>query len=145
MSAKMALETAVPIVRTFRSHPSSLYPVRQFIREQAAASSLSQETADDVVLATSEACVNAVLHAPTRTVTVTWRCARGCAEVLVQDEGIFHRRIPMPEIEGPTGPAGRGILLMTALMDEVTIQEGTPREPGTLVRLLKCEPGVLRH
>ncbi|MDP9342273.1 MAG: ATP-binding protein [Actinomycetota bacterium] len=132
----MALQTAVPVVRTFRSHPSSLYPVRQFIREQAAANALSQAVADDVVLATSEACVNAVLHASTRTVRVTWRCAAGCTEVVVEDEGIFDRQLPMPEIDGPTG---RGILLMTALMDEITIREGTPRRPGTMVRLVKCE------
>ncbi len=135
----MALQAALPVVRTFRSHPSSLYPVRQFIREQASANALSQAVTDDVVLATSEACVNAVLHASTRTIRVTWRCAVGCAEVLVEDDGIFHRRLPMPEMDGPSG---RGILLMTAVMDEVTIREGTPRHPGTLVRLVKCEPGV---
>jgi anti-sigma regulatory factor (Ser/Thr protein kinase) len=134
----MALQAALPVVRTFRSHPSSLYPVRQFIREQASANSLSQAVTDDVVLATSEACVNAVLHAATRTIKVTWRCAVGCAEVLIEDHGIFNRRVPIPEVNGPIG---RGILLMTALMDEVTIREGTPRRPGTLVRLVKCEPG----
>jgi anti-sigma regulatory factor (Ser/Thr protein kinase) len=138
----MALQAALPVVRTFRSHPSSLYPVRQFIREQASANSLSQAVTDDVVLATSEACVNAVLHATTRMIKVSWRCAVGCAEVVVEDEGIFHRRLPMPEMNGPSG---RGILLMTALMDEVTIREGTPRQPGTLVRLVKCEPGVSRY
>jgi anti-sigma regulatory factor (Ser/Thr protein kinase) len=135
----MSLQTALPVVRTFRSHPSSLFPVRQFIREQAAANALSQPIIDDVVLAASEACVNAVLHASTRTVTVTWRCAAGCAEVLIEDEGIFNRRVPIPEIDGPSG---RGILLMTAVMDEVAIREGTPRQPGTAVRLLKCEPGA---
>ena len=137
----MALQAALPVVRTFRSHPSSLYPVRQFIREQASANELSQAVTDDVVLATSEACVNAVLHATTRTIKVTWRCAVGCAEVLVQDEGIFNRRLPMPEMNGPTG---RGILLMTAVMDEVSIREGTPRRPGTQVRLVKCEPDASR-
>jgi serine/threonine-protein kinase RsbW len=142
MTPKMALQTPLPVVRTFRSHPSSLYPVRQFIREQAAVNAVSQSLTDDVVLATSEACVNAVLHASTRTVTVTWRYASGCAEVLIEDEGIFHRRLPIPEIDGPSG---RGILLMTAVMDEVTIREGTPRRPGTVVRLKKCEPGATAH
>jgi anti-sigma regulatory factor (Ser/Thr protein kinase) len=132
----MALQAALPVVRTFRSHPSSLYPVRQFIREQASANSLSQEVTDDVVLAASEACVNAVLHASTRMIKVTWRCAVGCAEIVVEDEGIFNRRVPMLEVDGPSG---RGILLMTAVMDEVSIREGTPRQPGTRVRLVKCE------
>ncbi len=56
-----------------------------------------------------------------------------------QDECVFQRRRPMPEIEGPSG---RGILLMMAVMDEVTIREGNPREPGTQVRLRKCQSEI---
>jgi len=133
------LEAVAPVIRSFRAHPSSLYQVRQFIRLQAEAASLNQETTDDFLLAVSEACVNAVLHSSSRTVRVSWRHAGGCAEVMVQDEGIFHRRLPMPEIEGPSG---RGILLMMAVMDEVTIREGNPREPGTQVRLRKCQSEI---
>jgi anti-sigma regulatory factor (Ser/Thr protein kinase) len=133
------LEAVVPVIRSFRAHPSSLYQVRQFIRQQAEDSDLSGEMTDDLLLAVSEACVNAVLHSSSRMVKVSWRHSGGCAEVLVQDEGIFNRRLPMPEIDGPSG---RGILLMMAVMDEVTIHEGTSREPGTQVRLRKCESGL---
>ena len=130
------LEAAAPIVRAFRSHPSSLYQVRQFVRGQAATAGLSQPMIDDVLLATSEACVNAVLHSSSRTVKVTWRFADPCIEIQVADEGVFQRRVPLPEIDHT---AGRGILLMTAVMDQVSIQEGTDRSPGTVVRLMKCE------
>jgi anti-sigma regulatory factor (Ser/Thr protein kinase) len=123
------------VVRSFRAHPSSLYQVRQFIRQQAETGQLSHEMTDDLLLAVSEACVNAVLHSSSRTVRVAWRYSAGCAEVVVQDEGVFHRRLPMPELDGPSG---RGILLMMAVMDEVTIHEGTARSPGTQVRLRKC-------
>jgi anti-sigma regulatory factor (Ser/Thr protein kinase) len=132
------LEATVPVVRSFRSHPSSLYQVRQFIRSQASTAALSQPTTDDVLLATSEACVNSVLHSSSRTVRVTWRSSEGCVEVQVSDEGVFQRRVPLAEFD-QTG--GRGILLMTAVMDEVSIHEGTPRSPGTVVRLVKCEQG----
>jgi serine/threonine-protein kinase RsbW len=131
------IEATVPVVRAFRSHPSSLYQVRQFVRGQATAAGLSEPVADDILLATSEACVNAVLHSSSRTVKVTWRASDRCVEVQVADEGVFQRRVPLPEIDQS---AGRGILLMTAVMDEVTIQEGTERSPGTVVRLMKCEP-----
>jgi anti-sigma regulatory factor (Ser/Thr protein kinase) len=130
------LETVTPVERNFRSHPSSLYQVRQFVRAQSEAGHLSQETTDDLLLAVSEACVNAVLHSQSRTVRVSWRQAGGCAEVTVADEGVFQRRLPMPELDGPSG---RGILLMMAVMDEVTIHEGSARSPGTQVRLRKCE------
>jgi anti-sigma regulatory factor (Ser/Thr protein kinase) len=132
------LEATVPVVRSFRAHPSSLYQVRQFIRSQASSARLSQQTTDDVLLAASEACVNAVLHSSSRTVRVTWRASEGCVEVQVSDEGVFNRHVPIPELD-QTG--GRGILLMTAVMDEITIQEGTPNSPGTVVRLVKCEQG----
>jgi serine/threonine-protein kinase RsbW len=131
------LEATVPVIRAFRSHPSSLYQVRQFVRSQALASGLSDPITDDILLATSEACVNAVLHSTSRTVRVTWRASDQCVEIQVADEGVFQRRVPLPEVDQT---AGRGILLMTAVMDEVTIQEGTDRSPGTVVRLMKCEP-----
>ena len=130
------LEATVPVVRAFRSHPSSLYQVRQFVRSQAVAAGLSEAVTDDILLATSEACVNAVLHSSSRSVKVTWRASDRCVEVQVADEGVFQRRVPLLEIDHT---AGRGILLMTAVMDEVTIQEGTQRSPGTVVRLMKCE------
>jgi anti-sigma regulatory factor (Ser/Thr protein kinase) len=129
------LEAVAPVVRSFRAHPSSLYQVRQFIRQQAEIAQLPGEVTDDLLLAVSEACVNAVLHSSSRSVKVAWRRSNSCAEVVVQDEGIFQRRLPMPEIDGPSG---RGILLMMAVMDEVTIQEGTTRSPGTQVRLRRC-------
>jgi anti-sigma regulatory factor (Ser/Thr protein kinase) len=131
------MEAIAPVVRSFRAHPSSLYQVRQFIRQQAEVVQLPREMTDDLLLAVSEACVNAVLHSSSRTVRVAWRHSGGCAEVVVHDEGVFQRRLPMPEIDGS---GGRGILLMMAVMDEVTIREGTARQPGTHVRLHRCNP-----
>ena len=55
-------------------------------------------------------------------------------EVEIRDEGIFRRRVPMPEFDGG---GGHGIPLMMALMDEVVVREGTETDPGTLVRLVK--------
>jgi serine/threonine-protein kinase RsbW len=129
------MEAIAPVVRSFRAHPSSLYQVRQFIRQQSETVDLPGEVVDDLLLAVSEACVNAVLHSSSRTVKVAWRYSAGCAEVVVHDEGVFQRRLPMPELDGPSG---RGILLMMAVMDEVTIHEGTSRTPGTQVRLRRC-------
>ncbi len=73
------LDAVMPVIRSFRAHPSSLYQVRQFIRQQAENASLNGEITDDLLLAVSEACVNAVLHSSSRTVKVSWRHAGGCA------------------------------------------------------------------
>ena len=126
-----------PVSQTFPALPSALYEVRKFIREEAERAGLSALSANDVVLAVSEACANAVLHSGSSEMEVTWRHERelDCVEATVRDEGVFLRRVPIPEIDRTSG---HGIPLMMALMDEVGVKEGTARAPGTTVRLVKC-------
>jgi anti-sigma regulatory factor (Ser/Thr protein kinase) len=94
---------------------------------------LDEATVADVVLAVSEASANAILHTNTPTVEVTFRVGGETVMVQIEDDGVFQRRIPIPELDG----RGRGIPLMMALVDEVSIREGTPAKPGTRVRLVK--------
>jgi anti-sigma regulatory factor (Ser/Thr protein kinase) len=118
-----------------RAHPSSVRLVRQFIREQVATSGFEDDEAD-ILLAVSEAANNAVLHSGTDEVIVTWRVSGHCAEIVIEDRGLFRHRIPMPAL-GDQG--GRGIPLMMAAMDEVDISPGSEERPGTTVRLRKCK------
>jgi len=126
--------TKFPVNRSFRAHPSALSQVREFVRDQSSADGLDQETCDDLVLAISEACVNAVIHTGSARFEVSWRSQDASVEILVKDEGVFDSKVPVPEIDGT---AGRGIPIMLALVDEVTIREGTPSTPGTVVRFVK--------
>jgi anti-sigma regulatory factor (Ser/Thr protein kinase) len=121
------------IARSFRAHPSALYKIRTFVRELASEHGVPETAADDLVLAVSEASANAMLHTNSPRIEVAFRATKASVEVLVQDAGVFHRRLPLPEFDGH----GRGIPLMMALMDEVAIREGTPARPGTSVRLVK--------
>ena len=59
-----------------------------------------------------------------------------CIEVTITDQGVFVRRVPIPEFERTSG---HGIPLMMALMDEVGVKEGSERNPGTTVTLRKCQ------
>jgi anti-sigma regulatory factor (Ser/Thr protein kinase) len=120
--------------RAFPSHPSSLHEIRRFLRERAGESGLPDDVAGDMVLAASEACANAVLHSESGLVEVTWVDSMDRVEVRVADQGVFRRRVPLQEVDG-TG--GHGIQMMMALMDEVTVREGTDLQPGTVVRLVK--------
>jgi len=122
-------------VRSFAARPAVLREIRMYVREQAADAGVPTETTDDLVLAVSEACANVVLHSGSSQVHIAFVNDRDCVEIEIRDEGVFNRRIPMPEFEGTQG---HGIPLMIALMDEVLIQEGTKRRGGTLVRLRKC-------
>jgi anti-sigma regulatory factor (Ser/Thr protein kinase) len=129
--------TALPVTRAFRAHPSALSQVRGFVRDQATADGLDGETVDDLVLAISEACVNAVIHTSSARVQLSWQKREGHVEIAVRDEGVFERKVPIPEFDGT---AGRGIPIMLALVDEVTIREGTLSHPGTVVRFVKHLP-----
>ena len=124
-----------PVTRTFRAHPSALYEVRQFVRALSEGDRLPPQMTGDLLVAVSEACANSILHTNTPQVRVTWRSSADCVELEILDEGIFKRRVRMPEIEGS---GGHGISLMMALVDELSIREGTPASPGTVVRLVKC-------
>jgi len=93
---------------------------------------------DDLVLAVSEACANAIVHTNSPSVDVGCTLSSDVLAIEVRDEGVFRRRVAMPEFDGH----GRGIPLMTALVDEITIKEGTPERPGTLVRLIKYRTAV---
>lgn len=77
-----------------------------------------------------------MLHTSSPSIRVTWRLDGPCVSVEVRDAGVFRRRAPMPEIQGK---GGHGIPLMMALVDEMTIREGTATRPGTMVRLVKCQ------
>lgn len=120
--------------RTFPATPGSLAEVRDFLRRQASAAGLSEAATDDLLLAVSEACANAVLHSGSQEFDVEWRDGPGAVEVAVRDRGTFRRRVRVTEVEGP---GGFGIPLMTALADRVEISEGTASDPGTRVRITK--------
>ena len=124
----------VPSVRSFRAHPSALHNVREFVRDQGAEVGLPSMLVDDLLIAVSEACANALLHTNSSQVRVMWQANGHAVAVEVRDEGIFRRHVPSAD---PNAVGGHGIPLMIAVMDEVTFIEGTPARPGTVVRLVR--------
>ena len=104
-------------------------------RQAAEDEGLSPATINDIILAVSEACANAVLHSGSDEMVVTWRRSGDCVETVIKDGGTFVRRVPIPEVDKTRG---HGIPLMMALMDEVGVHEGNEGNPGTTVRLVKC-------
>jgi len=127
--------TIVPDVKSFRAHPSALFEIRQFVRDRAAAAALAEAVTNDLLLAVSEAAANSIIHTTTADIQLRWTMDADCIQIEVRDRGIFRKRVPMPEVEGR---GGHGIQLMMAVVDRVTIEEGTQLRPGTLVRLEKC-------
>jgi anti-sigma regulatory factor (Ser/Thr protein kinase) len=118
---------------TFPAELSALAAMRELIRRFAVQDSVDAAIGDDLVLAVSEACTNAILHSGSGTVHITWRARGDCVRISVRDEGVFRRAVSTSEATG-----GRGILIMMAMMDEVAIREGTIKHPGTTVSLVHC-------
>jgi anti-sigma regulatory factor (Ser/Thr protein kinase) len=135
-NAPNASKAVLPVVQSFRAHPSALYKIRRFVRDRAGDASLPAQMVEDLTLAVSEACANSIIHTTTPDVRVSWTASGDCVEVEVRDRGIFKRRVRMPEIDGR---GSHGIPLMMALVDELSFREGTPAHPGTTVRLVKCQ------
>jgi anti-sigma regulatory factor (Ser/Thr protein kinase) len=121
------------VIRRFPAKPDALGAIRRFVRAKATEATLGLERAEELALAVSEAAANTIRHTESDEIRLTCRADGDSMVVEVVDNGVFKDRLPVPELE----PGGRGILLMTAFVDELAIREGTPARPGTVVRLVK--------
>ena len=122
----------------FPSTPEAVPRIREFVREHVEPPPPDVETLDDLVLAVSEACNNAVLHSTSPEVRIRLTVYPAAVTVEVEDAGLFEPGSTEADDpwEGPT-PRGRGITIMLALADEMWIRKGLPEAPGTLIRLVK--------
>jgi anti-sigma regulatory factor (Ser/Thr protein kinase) len=124
------------VTRTFAADQAQLSSVRAFVRQHAVESSFSL-VADDLVLAANEAFANSIAHSDSSRISVSVASERARIEIEIRDQGVFLRRAPIPELDGE---GHRGLQLIMAIMDEVTIVAGREDEPGTVIRLVKHKP-----
>jgi anti-sigma regulatory factor (Ser/Thr protein kinase) len=125
----------MPVVkRSFPAEATSLREVRDFIRQRAKEVALFNRDADDLILAVSEVCANAVQHAESGNFIVSWTGGlRQPTEVKVRDDGVFGSR----GLGYYSTSRGIGLPLTAALVDELSIARGTAAHPGTEVRIVK--------
>ena len=128
--------------------PSStrqLGPLRARLRRILRGLSLPEATVHDLVLATNEAVVNAMVHGngldETRPVELTLQVVEGALMVEVRDQGPGFNwrewvRRARDRKTNPEALQGRGILVMTTVVDEIAYHD-----PGNLVRLIKRHAG----
>jgi anti-sigma regulatory factor (Ser/Thr protein kinase) len=123
-------------MQTFLANPQSLAAIRELVRAWAIEAALDERIAGDAVLAASEASTNAVLHSGGALVHVEVTVLASCIRITVQDDGIFDRWVSSAHDDR----GGRGLQIIMALMDEVTLTEGSREHPGTRVTMTKCVP-----
>jgi anti-sigma regulatory factor (Ser/Thr protein kinase) len=120
---------------TYAADASILREIRARI-EEIAQRLLSPRECEDLKVAVTEACANAVLHSGTNEVRVTITpLGSSCIEVLIEDDGLY-RQVPSP-VDGDS-KAHRGLILMAAMVDDLSLHRGTDGAAGTQVRLRKC-------
>src|SRR6266542_1372483 len=96
----------LPRVRCFAAHPSAAAEAREFVREQSREINLEPGIAEELTLAVSEACMNAIRHSDSLIVLVSWKWEDREVEVQVKDDGIFRQELPItgdPDREGGLG------------------------------------------
>lgn len=120
------------------SEMKNLAVVRQRVEDMANECGFAETDIYQMKVAVSEAVANAIEHGspngPKSIVHLIIECNSQSITIEVLDQGVFKARLPVTN--GRPSHRGRGIFLMTALMDEVNITE---RQNGTLVRLVKLK------
>ena len=123
-------------IRRFPADAVVLSEARSLLRTLATEAGFSDATTEEVLLAVMEACNNAIEHSGSPEWRLAWRRLNSCLEFQVEDDGRFKEPIPIPE---QPFARGRGMLLMMALMDSVTVRRGTADQPGSAVTMVKCD------
>ena len=121
------------VVLSVPGNPTALHGFRVTARRWLAAASGDATEVDEITMAVNEAVQNAIEHGHGRRatpVTVVLERAGDDLEITVSDRGSW--------TEGATADRGRGLALMRAHMDEVTV---LPTEAGTSLVLHR----TLRH
>lgn len=107
----------------FPAEAAQLAPVRRALRSWLNQCALPPQTVQNVLVAAGEACANAVEHGhrdtPGDTIRLRAEAQQGSMRLTVSDTGRW--RPPRPEANPNRG---RGVALMRALMQNVTVTSG---------------------
>jgi anti-sigma regulatory factor (Ser/Thr protein kinase) len=118
---------------------AGVFALRDALRKLCVNNAVDAPVVDEVVLATQEACNNALLHSKTAdgTIEVNAVVADRQIRVEVKDQGcgLDPGEVSVAAPPDPFDAHGRGLLIIDRLMDSLEI---IPCCPGTLVRMTKA-------
>ncbi|MCP9620071.1 ATP-binding protein [Nocardia otitidiscaviarum] len=123
-------QPSTPLRVRLPAEPRNLVMVRRALRDWLPSTGMASERVDDVVLAVTEVCSNAIEHGyrdRPGTVHVEGWATRSAVHLVVTDHGRW--RPPRPD---PGEVRGRGLRLVRALVPEVRLETGST---GTSVEL----------
>jgi anti-sigma regulatory factor (Ser/Thr protein kinase) len=125
--------------------PGSLRMARKLAATAALTAGATRADALELEIALGEALANAFLHAyggdPRGRIVVHFELADGGLRVTVRDGGRTLQAIPpIPHEVRPEDEAGRGLYIMSKLMDTVEVIHPDRRGRGTAIRMTKRLP-----
>lgn len=96
----------------------------------------SMEDIEDMKVAISEACTNAIKHSNDDTFYITFNILENGLNIEIKDngEGCDISSIPLPDLENPK-ENGLGLFIIQTLMDEVSIESKDGQ--GTTIKMTK--------
>ena len=115
--------------KSFPAATYSLYPVREFVRDRTLGTDLSEQEAEDIVLAVSDACALLLRHSLDTVIELSWEAGVNEILITVEDRG----EILVWAEEGRILPAETA--LISDLVDEVHV--GVTTESGTVITMHK--------
>lgn len=118
--------------KSFPAATSSLYPVREFVRDRTSRTDLSEQEAEDIVLAVSDACALLLRHSLDTVIELSWEPGLNEVLITVEDRG----EILVWAEEGRILP--EEIRLITDLVDEVHVVH--TENSGTAITMHKRLP-----
>ncbi|MFF5262154.1 ATP-binding protein [Actinomadura viridis] len=114
----------------------SIPMIRRVVGDALRGLGVAEDCVTDILVAASEACTNVVQHSRADGgFTVAGRVAGGTCLLSITDRGRGPRPVPPPKELDDLSESGRGIRIMRALMDDLSI-DSVPGS-GTVVQLRK--------
>jgi serine/threonine-protein kinase RsbW len=124
----------------FRRERAAVPSARAFVEHALRAVNAPSDVVDAVVLATAEACNNAILHARGSGFTVSVGLEGGRATVAVTDHGDGFNPPDRPAMPAPQATGRRGLAIMEALVDDVELTSGARGTTVVLTQSLMPAP-----
>jgi anti-sigma regulatory factor (Ser/Thr protein kinase) len=118
--------------QTFRCRADTVPRVRAVVEDELRRHGINGDLRDRLVLASAEACNNAILHSDSASYEVTIDVDTEVCTVTVRDSGAGFQVPPEIEMPEPDAISQRGLALMCVLVENVAV---TSTDSGTTVVL----------
>lgn len=131
------------------SKGKNLALMRHFATDFVTKCGYSDDDVFDITIAVGEACANALEHgSPLKeenNISVTCSCMKDHMLIKVKDEGVFKNGDSLNALSDDNHASGRGMLLMLAVMDKVTVDESSDGTTVSLTKKHKIDPNRIRE